>query len=273
MEEIIKVIDVEKVIRNSKSKLIRSLPKFIVSVLIKFIHQDEMNTTIHKYHDQSGVPFVNSILNEWNVKVNVKGGENVPASGRFVFVANHPLGGIDALSFLSTIYRFYPNVISPSNELFNYIPQLQPLILGINVFGKNTRETIDKLNQLFDSDSQIMIFPAGEVSRKTKGEISDPVWQKTFVTKSIDYKRNIIPVHISGKNSGLFYFVANMRKLIGIKLYIETILLPREMLRQKRSTVTLKIGEPVPWQNLTGEKSPNSWAQYLKELTYKLADS
>ena len=273
MEEIIKVIDVEKVIRKSKSKWIRSLPIFIVRFIIKFIHQDEMNTTIHKYRDQSGGPFVNDILNEWDVNVNVKGVENVPASGRFVFVANHPVGGIDALSFLSTIYRFYPNVISPSNELFNYIPQLRPLIVGVNVFGKNTKETVDKLNQVFDSDSQIMIFPAGEVSRRDKGVISDPVWQKTFITKSIQYKRDIIPVHISGRNSDLFYFVANLRKLVGIKFYIETILLPREMMKQKKSTFTLTIGEPISWQILTGEKSQNNWAQYLKELTYKLADS
>ena len=273
MEDIIKYIDIEKVIRNSKSKLIRSLPGFIVKFIIKSVYQDEMNAAINKYRNNSGVPFVNDILNEWEVTVNIKGVENVPASGRFVFVANHPVGAIDSLSFLSTIYRFFPDVISPSNELFNYIPQLQPLILGVNVFGKNTKETVIKLNQLFDSDSQIMIFPAGEVSRRIKGEISDPDWQKTFITKSIQYKRDIIPVHISGRNSGFFYFTAHLRKFLGIKLYIETMLLPREMIKQKKSTITLTIGKPFSWNKLSDDKSQDGWAQYIKDLTYKLADS
>ena len=149
MEEIPKTIDIEKTIRDSKSKFVRSLPKFVVRLIIKSVHQDEMNATIHRNRDKSGVPFINGILNDWNVKVVVRGEENIPVSGKFVFVANHPVGGMDALSLLSTIYRYFPKVVSPSNELFENIPQLKPVVLGINVFGKNTKETAEKLNQSF----------------------------------------------------------------------------------------------------------------------------
>ena len=266
MDEVIKIIDVEKAIRSSKSKFVRSLPRFIVWFIVKLIHQDEMNTTLHRNRHKTGVPFVNDILNEWNVNVVVKGGDNVPNSGRFVFVANHPVGGIDALAFLSTIYRFYPNVISPSNQLFNYISNLHPVILGVNVFGINTKETVEKFNQLFESDSQIMIFPAGIVSRRSKGVISDLVWQKSFVTKAVQYKRDIIPVHISGRNSNLFYSVANLRKFLKIKISVEIILLPREMLKQRNSTVTMSVGEVIPWHTFSTEKSQNDWAQYVKEV-------
>lgn len=270
MDEVIKIIDVEKAIRSSKSKFVRSLPRFIVWFIVKLIHQDEMNTTLHRNRHKTGVPFVNDILNEWNVNVVVKGGDNVPNSGRFVFVANHPVGGMDALAFLSTIYRFYPNVISPSNQLFNYISNLHPVILGVNVFGINTKETVEKFNQLFESDSQIMIFPAGIVSRRSKGVISDLVWQKSFVTKAVQYKRDIIPVHISGRNSNLFYSVANLRKFLRIKISVEIILLPREMLKQRNSTVTMSIGKVIPCHNFTTEKSQNDWAQYVKEVVYNI---
>jgi len=165
---------------------------------------------------------------------------------------------------------YFSNVVSPSNELFGYIPQLKPVILRVNVFGRNTKETIEELNRLFESDSQIMIFPAGEVSRRNKGAISDPVWQKSFITKSIQYKRDIVPVHISGKNSKSFYFVASLRKWLGIKLYIETILLPREMMNQRNSSITLTIGKVIPWQNFSNIKSQNEWAQYVKEVVYSI---
>jgi len=212
-------------------------------------------------------------LKEWNINVVVKGSENIPDLGKFVFVANHPVGGIDALSFLSMIYRFYPDVVSPSNQLFNSIPQLKPLILGVNVFGINTKETAERLNQLFESDSQIMIFPAGLVSRRIKGVISDLLWQKSFVTKAIQYKRDIIPVHISGRNSGLFYFVANLRKFLRIKISVEIIMLPREMLKQKNSTVILTIGKIIPYQSFTPGLTHLEWAQKIKTMVYSLPEN
>ncbi len=273
MEATDKIINIEKAIRSSKSGFVKSLPRFVVSIIEKLVHQDEMNSTIKNHRDKSGVPFVNAVLEEWKVNVDIKGSKNIPQSGRFVFVANHPVGGIDALAFLSTIHRYFPDVISPSNELFNYIPNLHPVILGVNVFGTNTKNTVEKFNELFGSDSQIMIFPAGLVSRKKNGIISDPVWQKTFITKAIQFKRDIIPVHISGRNSNLFYAVDRIRKFLGIKISVEIILLPNEMHKQKNSTITLTIGEPVPWQAFTRDKSHNEWAQSVKEIVYKLADT
>jgi len=271
MEEVPKVIDIGKAIRNSKSGFLKSLPDFVISSIEKFIHQDDMNATIYHHHQKSGVPFINDILNEWNVKIDIKGCSNIPSSGRFIFVANHSVGAMDSLTFLSTIYRFFPDVVSPSNELFNYIPNLHPVIIGINVFGKNTRETTEKLNLLFESDTQVMIFPSGEVSRRKKGMISDPLWQKTFITKAIQYKRDIIPVHISGRNSNLFYAVANLRKFLGIKMYVETILLPREMMRQRNSTVTLKIGKVIPYLTFNNQMTHHEWAQYVKKTVYDIS--
>ncbi|HLN55637.1 MAG TPA: 1-acyl-sn-glycerol-3-phosphate acyltransferase [Bacteroidales bacterium] len=264
------MINIEVAVRKSKTPFIRSLPHFVVRLMEKIIHQDEMNATIQKSSHLSGIPFVNSVLEDWNVNIIVEGSENIPRSGRFVFVANHPVGAMDSLAFLSMIDRYYPDVISPSNELFNYIPQLHPVILGVNVFGKNTKETAEKLNRLFESDTQVMIFPSGEVSRRKKGIIKDPEWQKSFITKALIYKRDIIPVFISGRNSGLFYFIANLRKTLGIKTYIESVLLPREMMKQRNSPVRLTIGKPISWQTFTPGKSHQEWAQYVKELVYQI---
>jgi putative hemolysin len=272
MSEIEKVIDISKAIRSSKSRFVKILPRFVISMIEKLIRQDYMNASIHNNRHMEGLPFVNGLLKDWGVTVDIKGSENIPPNGRFVFVANHPVGGMDALSFLSTIGRFYPDVISPSNDLFNYIPNLHPVILGVNVFGTNTKDTVSKLNDLFESESQIMIFPAGVVSRRIKGVISDPVWQKTFVTKAVQFKRDIIPVHISGRNSNLFYSVDRIRKLLGIKLSLEIILLPREMHRQNNSTVTLTIGKPIKWQSLNSEKSQNDWAQAIRAGIYEPAE-
>ena len=271
MSEIPKVIDIRKAFKNGNSKFLRSLPGFAIRGIEKFIRQDEMNATIYRSRDKTGVPFINDVLKGWNVNISVRGSENIPAEGRFIFASNHPVGGIDALAFYSVISDHFPDVKSPTNDLLGQIPNLRPVMIGINVFGRNTREIVLKIEQLFESDAQIIIFPSGEVSRRKKGVISDPVWQKTFVTKAIQYKRDIIPVHISGRNSNLFYFIANFRKQLGIKMFIESALLPREMMNQRNSTVTLTAGKVIPWYKLTSGKSQIECAQRIKEMVYEIA--
>lgn len=270
MEEITKTIDIEKAIRSSNSAFLKSLPKFVIRLITKIVGQEEINLAIYNNRSKIGVPFLIAVLKEWNVKVEVFGAENIPASGRFIFVSNHPVGGMDALSAYHVIYRYYSDIVSPANEILKIIPNLHPLIFSVNVFGKTSKERALKLNELYESDTQIFTFPAGEVSRRKKGVISDIEWQKSFITKAIQYNRDVIPVFISGRNSNLFYFIANLRKFLGIKMYIETILLPREMLRQRNSTVTVYIGKPIISAEFTEEISHYEWAQKVKENVYSL---
>jgi putative hemolysin len=273
MEENNKVIDIEKAIRNSNSKFFRSLPRFVVRFIIKIVRQDEINKVIYNNRQKNGVPFLNGLLHDWNVKVEVIGEENIPATGRFIFASNHPVGGVDALAIFNTIYRHFHDIISPANELLRTIPNVRTLIYGVNVFGKTTREKAVQLNEVYESDIQIMIFPAGEVSRRNKGVISDLTWQKSFISKAIEHRRDIIPVFIAGRNSNLFYMVANLRKFLGIKMYVETLLLPREMMKQRNSKVILYIGKPIQYQTLTEELTHSDWAQRVKEIVYSLPEN
>jgi putative hemolysin len=270
MSAVPKIIDIRKAFRNSDSGFFRSLPGFAIRLVERLIRQDDMNATINRSRNKTGVPFINDVLKGWNVKVDIRGGSNIPAGGRFIFASNHPVGGMDALAFYSMVYSYFPEVKSPTNELLGQIPNLRPVMLGINVFGRNSREIVSEIEELFRSDTQILIFPSGEVSRRKNGVIADPVWQKTFVTKAIQYKRDIIPVHIGGRNSNLFYFVASLRKRLGIKMFIESAMLPREMMNQRNSTVTLTIGKAIPWHSLTTGLSQTTWAQHIREIVYDL---
>lgn len=273
MPETEKIIDIEKEFKSSNSAFLRSLPSFVIRIIEKLIRQDEMNETIYRNREKTGIPFIKDVLAYWNVSVEVHGKGRVPENGRFVFAANHPVGGIDALSFFSVVGSLFPDVISPSNELLITIPNLRSLLLGLNVFGRNSKDTAGELNKLFESDNQILIFPAGEVSRRSHGSISDITWQKSFITKAVQYKRDIVPVFISGRNSNLFYNVARIRKMLGIKMYLETILLPREMMRQHNSTVTVVFGDIIPYQTFTREKTHPEWAQFVKDEVYKLSET
>lgn len=267
-----KTIDIEKAIRSGSNRVLRSLPGFLITALRKYVCEDEINATIHRSRHLEGLPFVKDVLEGWNVEVITKGGKNIPPDGRFIFAANHPVGGVDALAIFTSLYKYYPVVVTPANQLLTYVPNLRPIVFGLDVFGKASRETAAKLDSLYASDLQIMIFPAGEVSRRKKDVISDIPWQKSFIVKAVQHHRDIIPVHISGRNSNLFYNISSIRKKLGIKMYIETLMLPREMIKQRNSAVTVTFGAPVPWQTFTAGKTPPEWAREIKKTVYSLAE-
>ena len=264
------IVDIDAMIEKSGSKFFKSLPKFVINRIKKIIHQDEMNRIHRENKHKIGMDYVYGLLAEGDIKIDIKGEEGIDKNKKYVYVANHPLGGIDALSFLHCVYKNHNNVVSPSNEMFENIPNLHPLIVGINVFGQNTKEKIKAVNEAFASDKQIMIFPAGEVSRRIKGKIIDPKWQKTFISKAIQSKRDIVPAHISGRNTNKFYRIANLRKFFGIKMYIESLYLIDEMLKQYYLNLKITLGKPIPYTSLTKEFSHQEWAQKVKDLVYSL---
>ncbi len=271
MENYIKIVDVKSLLKKSKNKFFRKSP-FVAKYIAKVIREKQMNDVYQKYKDLQGIDFVNALLfEEFKVKINIKGAENVDKTKKNIYVANHPLGGIDALSFLYVVNSVQGKVISPSNEFFEYIPNIHPLIVGINVFGKNTKEKIKRMNEAFRTDNQIMIFPAGEVSRKINRKIIDPKWQKMFVMKAVEFDRNIVPVHISGQNSKKFYRTAKIRKLLGIKTYVETMLLPQEMMKQYGMELNFTIGKSITPQEIKNSKISNAqWADKIKKYVYSL---
>lgn len=259
------VVNVAEAIKSSKNKFLKNLPGFAIRAIAKTIREKELNEIHLKYCKKWGIDYVKALLfDEFNIKITNHGNKDINPKGRYVYIANHPLGAIDALSFLYEIYNIHGNVVSPSNELFNYIANLGPLLLAVNVFGHNTKEVAEEINKLFESDIPVMIFPAGEVSRKIDGKIQDPEWKKTFVTKALQYKRDIIPVFISAVNSKKFYRTAKWRKRLGIKMYIETMLLPQEFLKKRNAHIELYFGKAI-----TYEEMKNSGLSH-KELTEKI---
>ena len=116
----------------------------------------------------------------------------------------------------------------------------------------------------------MIIFPAGLVSRKQKGVIRDLEWKKTFITKAIKHQRDIIPVHISGRNSNFFYNLANIRKFLRLKSNIEMLYLPSELYKHRGNKFTVTIGEPIPYTSLDSSKTHAEWAERIKEVVYSL---
>lgn len=268
------VIDIDKILKTKMGKKARYVPGVLVRYLKHIIHQDWLNTQFLRAEGLTGTPWINSCLAYLDVKIKVVGAENLPSpdDGKlYTFVANHPLGGIDGLAVGGIIGEKYnDNFKYLVNDLLMNLAGLAPLCVGINKTGKNSRNFPAVVEATFASENHIVMFPAGICSRKQNGRIKDLDWKKTFITKSIETGRDIVPIHFEGRNSNFFYRLANISKRLGIKFNIAMLFLPDEMYKNQHKTYTITIGKPIPIATFDKTKTPNEWAQWVKEEVYKL---
>ncbi len=265
-----KLIDIEKVFSEKNPRLARLIPGFIFSYLKRVIHQETLNDALDRYQDKMGLDFIDIILKEFGVKIIVEGIENLPAEGRYIVAANHPLGGIDGMALMKVVGSVRKDILFPVNDLLLYLPNLKPLFIPINKHGRNV-DNIRIFDETFASDVAILYFPAGICSRKVKGKIVDLDWKKTFINRAKKFKRDVIPVYIRGRNSNFFYNLANWRVRLGIKANIEMLYLVDEMFKQKNKEILIRFGKPVPYTFFDSSKKDAAWAEYMKEHVYSLS--
>ncbi|MEG0948483.1 MAG: 1-acyl-sn-glycerol-3-phosphate acyltransferase [Bacteroidales bacterium] len=264
-------IDIEKAIKKKAPGAGSKIPGFIYRSLAKLICQEKMNDLLDKNRTLRGVDFAEGILRDMNVRVVMEGEENIPADGRFIFASNHPLGGLDGMALVKIFgQRFNKKVRFIVNDLLMNITNLATVFVPINKHGNQGKENASLLNDAFLSENQILIFPAGLCSRLQDGEIRDLEWKKAVIAKSVEYRRDIIPVFFEGQNSSFFYRLGYWRKKLGIKVNVEMALLPREMFKNNNKTFVVRVGKPIPWQTFDKAKSQKGWAEYLKNKVYEL---
>lgn len=263
-------VDVAEIIRAKSPKLAKKMPRFVINLLRKLVHEKDVNEILAKANGATGIDFVNVGVECLELKRQVSGMENIPSEGRFIFVANHPLGGLESLVMMQTIDEKFSDFMFVVNDLLMALEPLRPVFIPINKVGKQSRTNAEQLNELYASDKQVLYFPAGLCSRKIKGEIVDLPWQKNFIVKAVEYQRDIIPIYIGGRNSNFFYSLANWRKRLKIKFNIEMLFLVDEMFKQRGQTITLTIGKPIPYATFDKTKTPMEWAEWVKTETYKM---
>jgi len=269
----IKYIDIAKIIDERNSEILNKLPGFVIKWIAKIIRQDEMNRVLSKYSDYAGVDFLTKIIEEFNLRLEIEGKENLPENGKCFFAANHPFGVIDGLVLTRTVSEKYGSLKAIANDAFMLLPQLRTLIAAVNVFGRSSKEYVKALDDTYNLGIPITHFPAGKVSRRYNGKVQDSEWQKSFITKAISSKRDIVPFYFYGRNSRLFYMVYMIRQLFGIKINIELMLLPREMFRKRNKTIKVKIGKPIPYHMFDKSSSHWDWAQKVRSHVYELGDN
>ena len=269
-----KTIDINKILDDKMGARVKMVPSVATNWLKSIIHQDEVNKFLWESRDKVGVDWLEECVRYLDMTLKLEGEENLPAKddGKlYTFVSNHPLGGQDGVALGAIIGRHYDgNFKYLVNDLLMNLPGLAPLCIPINKTGNQSRSFPAMVNAGFNSDSHMLMFPAGLCSRKTNGEIRDLPWKKTFISKSVATHRDVVPIHFGGRNSNRFYRIANICKTLGIKVNIAMLFLVDEMYKNVHKTFRVAIGKPIPWQTFDKSKTPAQWAQFVQDTVYKL---
>ena len=270
MTSVPKVIDVELALQEKIPDIYKKIPGVLIRLMEKVIRQADMNRMIHESSHLNGIPLVDWVLDQFGVNIVVKGKKLIPKKGRYIYPANHPIGGLDGLAIVSVVAKIHPLIKFVANDLLRVIKGFDSISLYIARFGQINRRNAILINKTLASEAQLLVQPAGTVSKRNPVKISDLAWNKFFIHKAIQYKRDVIPIHVQARNSRLFYNIASFRKIFRIKSNMEMFLLPREMFNKSGKTITITFGIPIAYKTFDDSRTHLEWAQKVREYVYVL---
>ena len=267
-------INIDKILASKMGNKAKFVPRPLVMWLKKIVHQDEVNKYLWESRHLTGTEWLEECVRYLDMTIELVGEENLPDKndGRlYTFVSNHPLGGEDGVALGAIIGRHYDGKFRYLvNDLLMNLPGLAPVCIPINKTGSQSRNFPAMVEAGFKSDNHMLMFPAGICSRKRGNEIRDIAWKKTFIAKSVEYQRDVVPIHFGGQNSPFFYKLANFSDNYLKKVNLAMLFLVDEMYKNVHKTFRVAIGKPIPWQTFDKSKTATQWAQYVQDIVYKL---
>ena len=264
------LLDINKVLGP---KLCKKLPRFVINFLKRRIHQDEINDCIMHAEHYHGPGFFDEALNYVGITYRVRGEENLNLDKKCLFVCNHPLGGPEALIIGSVFRKIYGDGFKvPVNHILANLKPLSDSFVPVRVYSsRQSRDLGDQISDMFKSDSQVLVFPAGLCAKKIKGKVTEMPWKKMFVTQAKRYERDVVPMHISGFNSRRYFFFSKLSLMLKLKFNIGMLFLVDELFNKKGHEFVITIGKPIPYTTFDRSKSDKEWAAEVKDIVEGLS--
>ncbi|MDD3467963.1 MAG: 1-acyl-sn-glycerol-3-phosphate acyltransferase, partial [Campylobacterales bacterium] len=181
------MVSVKNILTNKNPGFFRKYPKFFTDfstlTLGKILKEREINDFLSTNKELEGFDFVDAVLEKLNFtyKFSSRSKSNIPSSGKLIIIANHPLGALDALSLISFVREVRGDVKIVANDILMSIPNLQSLLLGLDITKKSSvRADMKNILNALNNEEAIIIFPAGEVSRARPVGVRDTAWESGF---------------------------------------------------------------------------------------------
>lgn len=263
-------IDIGNILLQKAPKLARRIPRPAVEWLRRTIREKEINHILASYWELPPQEFIQACFREWGVTYSAQGLEKLDPAGRYLFVANHPFGGMDGMMLADKLIDRFGDARVVVNDLLMHVEPLRPLWVPVNKHGAQNIDYARRFDEAFFGDLPILTFPAGLCSRRIGGRVTDLEWKTSFLKKAYASQRCIVPVFVEGRLSNFFYRVDRLRKALGVKFNIEMLWLPDEMFSQQGKHFRIVVGDPISTADLQSLGSLREQTEAIRTKTYFL---
>ncbi len=219
----------------------------------------------------TGREFAEDVLRNLGIKIEVAPArlQNIPATGPFIVVANHPHGALDGLALAAVVAKIRPDVKFLGNFLLSKIDPLKELFIPVDPFDPRNKRNIPGVRRALEhleSGAPLIVFPAGEVSTYQKGftKLQDKPWSSSMMKMALRAGVPLVPLFIDGSNSLKFRIFGKAHPIF------RTIRLPLELLGKRDSTVALSIGSPLSPKRQHEIGSVQKLSDFLRANVYCL---
>lgn len=183
------------------------------------------------------------LLETLAMEVAVTGLDNIPREGLVFVTPNHPAGIADGIAVYDALRQVRSDITFFANrDAIRICPALEDVIVPVEWRDEErtrakARETLRAANRAFRAGRLIVVFPSGRLARPTPVGLWERPWQATAFALAQKHGAPIVPMHIRGHNSLLYYcFWFLNRELKDMTLF-------REVVNKRGRRYRLTIGE------------------------------
>ena len=247
----------------------------LATLLMEIMKLNDINKVFDDNKHFEGLEFVDKVLKTIGVSIDFDQNDlkNIPKTGGFIAVANHPYGGVEGLALVKLLCIARPESKVMVNFILKMIPNLSDFFVAVNPFENiQHSSSISGLKTTFDlikNGVPIGIFPAGEVStfNLESQEITDRLWHPVVGKLISKAKVPVVPIYFHGNNGVLFNILSFIHPAL------RTAKLPSEFLNKQGLKIKARIGKPIKYENLPYKNNANRLLDYLRARTYALGTS
>lgn len=242
--------------------------KLLFSGMKRLCHENQINEFLVANRHKDALSFIEAIIDYFDITIGLKKDEmaRIPAYGRTVIIANHPLGALDALALIHLLKDVRKDIKIVANSFLGQFENLRDTLIPMdNIRGKMDRGVVTGIYQALSEEKAVIIFPAGEVSRARPSGVKDTKWKSGFLKIATKMKTPILPIYIKAKNSKSFYLLSMVNRSLA------TATLPHEMFKGRGKQIDFTIGKSIPYASYNIAIPTNEKIKLLRKHFYRVA--
>lgn len=187
------------------------------------------------------------------LEIGVDHAERIPVSGGFILVSNHPTGIADGVAVFDLLKARRPDMMFFANrDAVRVNPRFAEMIIPVEWREEHksklkARETLKLTNRAVEEGKATVLFPSGRIAYWADGRLNERPWKTSAVGLARKYNLPILPVHMTARNSGLFYWLAkHSTELRDMTVF-------HELLNKKGDRFDFTVGSLIATEQLDGD--------------------